>query len=123
MTGVPGIIQKSRKGGYVKEKPPYCPRCKTAIYVVPDRTATRIGTAVGGLLGIGCAKAAGRTTTILLKAVFPQAGIPLHMADTLMTLLLAFAGGAATGAGVGEQIDGKLRMRWRCNDCGAHING
>ncbi len=107
----------------MKERTPHCPHCKTAAYVVLDRTGTRIGTAVGGLLGMGCAKVIVPPAKALFKAAFPQACLHFHLADTLMTLLLAFAGGATTGAGVGGHIDGNLRMRYRCNACGHLIRG
>ncbi len=107
----------------MREKTPHCPHCKTAAYVVLDRTGTRIGTAVGGLLGMGCAKAIAPPAKALFKAAFPQAGLHVCLAEALMTLLLAFAGGATTGAGVGEHIDSKMRMRYRCNACGTHISG
>lgn len=100
----------------MKEKTPHCPHCRTAAFVVLDKKGIQAGTVFGGVIGAGatCAgtlgKASGTNPIAALMAL-------------LMALLAGFLAGAKVGGAIGEQIDGNMRIRYRCNGCGKKFNG
>jgi hypothetical protein len=100
----------------MKEKMPHCPNCKINNFVVLDKQSIQVGTAIGGLAGAGAIYAGTRGKT---SGSNPIAVI---MA-LLMPLLTGFLAGAKVGCAIGEQIDGNMRIRYRCNGCGRKFNG
>jgi hypothetical protein len=110
-----------------KEPVPHCPHCRTAKYVMLDKTATRVGTAIGGLAGAGVGLSgifAEETPAKAVLRVLAQAtsGIPLKdIPKAILVLLSAMLAGAITGSALGELIDCNLRLQYRCHNCGIKI--
>lgn len=107
----------------MKDTIPACTLCETNKYVQRDHTAERIGTATGGALGalVACL---GGAASIAACSLAPGSGSTLGAAAGSATrLLLGFLSGSATGNLVGECIDAKIRMQYRCNQCGRIFNG
>ena len=109
----------------MKEKTPHCPYCKTAAYVVLDKRSTQVGTAVGGMAGAGAGyvNALAKSTGETAKAMPNPTSTFAVLAGLIMALLMGFLSGAATGSAVGEHIDGKMRITFRCNNCGRKFRG
>ena len=92
----------------MKEKTPYCPACQTDHYVVLDKRSTQLSTALGGLAG-AC-------------AVYAKSSNK-SPAAFILAILTGFLTGAATGGSLGEHIDSKMRIQFRCNQCGGKFKG
>ena len=110
----------------MKEKTPHCPNCKTNSYVVLDKKSTQVSTAIGGMAGAGSgyAGAIAKTTGEAAKAMSTNPGtLAVTLAGLVLALLMGFLTGAATGSAVGEHIDSKMRITFRCNQCGKKFKG
>lgn len=110
----------------MKEKTPHCPHCKTAAYVVLDKRSTQVSTAIGGMAGAGSgyAGALAKTAGEASKAMPTNPGtMAVTLAGLILALLMGFLTGAATGSAVGEHIDSKMRIQFRCNNCGRKFRG
>ena len=110
----------------MKEGTPYCPTCKTKDFVVLDKRSTPISTAIGGAAGAGAgyAKAIARSPPETKKFIASNPGVTaLAIASFILAILMGFATGAATGSAVGEHIDSKMRIQFRCNQCGLKFKG
>jgi DNA-directed RNA polymerase subunit RPC12/RpoP len=121
------------KGGMMREKEriPACPYCESNKYVVPDRTVEKIGTASGGVIGIGAAYAGCKAGAAGGAAVGAAAGAVISNLGTSLGTGLGAAGGAivgflagsAAGNAVGQCVDSQIRMKYRCTKCGHVIQG
>jgi outer membrane lipoprotein SlyB len=80
---------------------PKCPSCGGS-YMVPKNNAQRVGTIVGGILGV-----AGRLGSVI--------GGPAGAVAALLA-------GALTGQKVGQVIDDHVIRSFRCTKCGKEIN-
>jgi len=100
-----------------KEIIPACVRCQTKIYVVRDRTAEKIGTVSGGIIGAAAAYIAAQAEESESVVVL---GIKVAV---FAAMLVGCLSGSATGNMLGERIDCKIRMKYRCLRCGAVIYG
>ena len=107
----------------MKEKIPHCPQCRTNSYVVLDKKAVKYGTITGGIAGIGAAitKNVNDAAFKAINASFSHSAISIG--NLVLSLFSGFLSGSGTGSAVGEQIDSKLRNRFRCNNCGNKFNG
>ena len=102
---------------------PACAQCKTNKFVQRDHTAEKIGTAAGGTIG-ALAAYFGTATSVGANAFAPGTAAIIGLAAGFATRLLAgFLSGSATGNLVGERIDAKIRMQYRCANCGRTIRG
>lgn len=99
-----------------KEKTPHCPQCRTAAFVALDKKGVQAGTVFGGVVGAGATYAG-----TISKA--PGSNPITAIMALLMALLAGFLAGAKVGGAIGEQIDGNMRIRYRCNSCGKKFNG
>ena len=110
----------------MKERTPHCPTCKTKDFVVLDKSSTQIVTGLGGMAGAGAAyaKTIARSSPETKKLI---ASNPITMGLTaagfILAIFMGFVTGAATGSAVGEHIDSKMRIQFRCNQCGGKFKG
>ena len=117
----------------MKNTTPACPHCETNKYVVRERSMEKAGTLLGGSIGAGSACAGictTLTTTTTTKAVIigitnclkPMMAVTHPVANGVLSILhgalLGFMAGSATGHKLGELIDTKIRMKYRCKKCG-----
>jgi hypothetical protein len=107
---------------------PACSECKTDKYVVRDRTAEKIGTATGGVIGVGVAfygAKAGAETGAAVGASLGTFLLPVvgTAAGATAGSILGFLSVSTAGHAVGEVIDSKIRMKFRCTGCGKEICG
>ena len=100
----------------MREIIPACVRCQSKMYVVRDRTAEKIGTVSGGIIGAVAAYIAAQAE----EADDIVVGIG---GAVLAAMLLGFISGSATGNMLGERIDCKIRMKYKCLRCGSVIYG
>ena len=110
----------------MKERTPHCPTCKTKDFVVLDKSSTQISTAIGGMAGAGAgyAKAIAKSPPETKKLIASNPGaMALTITGFLLAILMGFVTGTATGSAVGEHIDGKMRIQFRCNQCGGKFRG
>jgi outer membrane lipoprotein SlyB len=120
---------KIHGGNILKELIPACPECKTNKYVVHDRTAEKIGTASGGLIGaisVVYVESQSKTESGAIigsfvgNLIMPGIGSKVGAATGA---IVGFLSGSATGQAIGEVIDSKIRMKYRCCNCGTEIQG
>lgn len=110
----------------MKGKIPHCPNCKTNSFVVLDKRSTQVSTAIGGMAGAGSgyAGALAKTAGEASKVIPTNPGaLAVTLAGLILALLMGFLTGAATGSAVGEHIDSKMRITFRCNQCGKKFKG
>lgn len=110
----------------MKEGIPHCPTCKTKDFVVLDKSTTQIITGLGGMAGAGAAyaKVIARSPQEAKKLITSNPGaMALTAAGFILAIFVGFVTGAATGSAVGEHIDGKMRIQFRCNQCGGKFKG
>jgi len=81
---------------------PKCPRCGSDGYMSPKNHAQRVGTVLGGTLG-----------------VLARLGAIVSGPAASVAALLA---GAVTGQKIGEIVDDHVIRRYRCVKCGMEIN-
>lgn len=86
---------------------PACTQCQTKKYVIRDRTAEKIGTTAGGVIG---------AVAYCLTKTEEPIGIAVG-------ILIGVIYGSAVGNVLGERIDSKIRIQYRCRKCGAVIQG
>ena len=104
---------------------PTCPNCRVRTFMVRDRSAEKAGGILGAIMGASVVYNSNKTvaaTAILLCGVASSAPItlaPLALGGLFMT---AFSS-SATGGLIGQYLDTKLRMRYRCNRCGCMVKG
>ena len=105
---------------------PACIHCQTNKYVQRDHTAERAGTVIGGTVGAGAAYFGAKSGAVAGAAAcsfLPGLGTIFGaIAGSATGVLLGFISGSATGNLVGERIDAKIRMVYRCNQCGRTFN-
>lgn len=110
----------------MKEGIPHCPTCKTKDFVVLDKRSTQVITGLGGMAGAGAAYAKAIAKSPPEAKKFMAAN-PLTMSLTaagfILAVFMGFVTGAATGSAVGEHIDSKMRIQFRCNQCGGKFKG
>lgn len=111
----------------MKESLPACTTCQSNKFVVRDKSAERIGTVAGGTIGAGAAclsMKTGAATGAVIGSIVPGIGSILGVtAGTVAGALLGFLTGSATGSLIGERIDTKIRLQYRCNQCGRSFGG
>ena len=111
----------------MSEPTPACPNCRVRTFMVRDRSAERAGTMLGALFGAGSALSATKAATITAIALCSLSPTlltrPLANPITLGTLTIAALTGSTTGGFIGQQLDAKLRMQYRCNRCGCVVQG
>ena len=95
---------------------PACIQCQTKKYVVRDRTAEKIGTLSGGFIGAGIACASAHSEGVVGAAISTGAGV-------LTAMLFGFLTGSACGNIIGERVDSRIRIQYRCRCCGTVIQG
>lgn len=115
----------------MKESIPACPRCGTNKFVVRDRSLEKITTLLGGAIGATTAYL-GVSSSTTIKAIISGIGngcqkvggpvVGLSLA-ALQGALLGFMTESTTGNKLGETIDSKIRMRYRCKKCGHSLHG
>ncbi len=111
----------------MKNTTPACPHCATNKYVVRDRSMEKTGTLLGGSIGAGSACAGIGTTTTkavilgITNCIKPMMAVAPPVANGVLSILhgalLGFMAGSATGHKLGELIDTKIRMKYRCKKC------
>ena len=111
----------------MKDPIPACTHCKTNKFVQRDHIAERVGTVAGGAIGASAAYFGAKSGAVVGAAVcsfLPGVGNILGaLAGSATGLLVGFISGSATGNLVGERIDAKIRMEFRCNQCGKTFYG
>lgn len=107
----------------MKNPLPACAKCNTNKFVVRDRSMEKVGTVAGGTLGAGTALAglgSGTAAGAAIGSCIPILGTAAGAGVGALTgTLLGFLAGNA----VGERIDAKIRMKYRCTNCGSKIQG
>ncbi len=116
----------------MKEIIPACPHCNTAKFVVRDRMVEKLGTVLGGMTGAGGAYAglsSGATAGALICSFIPGVGHSSgcgngswnrrYYRDTAGI----FGRQRSAGNSIGERIDSKIHMKYRCIKCGKKIQG
>lgn len=105
----------------MKESVPACPHCRTKTYVVRDRSAEKTGALLGGAIGAGAAWLVAKDEEKEgLCFLLLSAGA---LAASLSTIMLGFLSGSVTGSAIGEQVDSRLCIQYRCNRCGWKVKG
>lgn len=102
---------------------PACINCKSRTYMVRDRSAEKAGGILGAIMGAGAAYSSGKAVAVAGIAVQALLPAPLAIPITLGSLGMAALTGITTGSVIGQQIDTRLRMRYRCNRCGYVVKG
>lgn len=111
-------------------KKPKCPCCQTDVYIVPEAWGEKVGTVVGGGVGLGLAISQGASAGALIAtnatAAFP---VPARILSTAGGAMIGgLAGGislilgcSALGRQIGLEVDEHLIKAYRCNRCNTTI--
>lgn len=113
----------------MKETIPACPRCGTNKFVVRDRRMEKMSTLLGGTIGAGISYF-GISSSTTIQTIINGLGngcktvggsmVGLSLA-ALQGALLGFMTGSTAGNKLGETIDSKIRMRYRCTKCNHNL--
>ena len=112
----------------MEEKIPVCIRCQTRTFMVRERSGQKAGAIIGATLGMGAAygtiKASTTLATLAILSLAPTVALATNPASIMFgRLIMAALSGSMTGSIVGQQLDSKIRMRYRCNRCGSVVQG
>ena len=106
---------------------PKCPICGTSAYMVPRSYGEKVGTTIGGVIGllasVGRGAVIGTGTGALLGSAVPILGTGVGSAVGGFTGALAgFMLGAEIGSKVGSEMDQHILRCFRCNRCRTEIH-
>ena len=109
----------------MKDAAPACPHCGTNKFVVRDRSMEKISTLLGGAIGASTAYfgiAASATVQTIISGLAngcKTVGGPIVGASlaALQGALLGFMTGSTAGNKLGETIDSKIWIKYRCTKC------
>ena len=112
----------------MEDKIPVCIRCQTRTFMVRERSGQKAGAIIGATLGMGAAygtlKTSAALATLAIISITPVSALAAAPAPILVgRLIMAGLSGSMTGSLIGQQLDSKIRMRYRCNRCGNVIQG
>ena len=119
---------------------PTCPNCRVRTFMVRDKSAEKAGGILGAIMGASvvysssktvaatammlCGVASGAPIALGALAVAPMAMAPVALGlIAARGLLMTALSSSATGGLIGQYLDTKLRMRYRCNRCGCTVKG
>lgn len=120
----------------MENKIPACIRCQTRTFMVRERSGQKAGAFLGATLGMGAAygsiKVSTALVTLVLLSLAPASALGAGLASALgagsapimfSRLIMAALSASMTGSVIGQQIDSRIRMRYRCNRCGCVVQG
>ena len=112
----------------MENKIPVCIRCQTRTFMVRERSGQKAGAIIGATLGMGAAygtlKASAALATLAIVSIVPASTLAAAPTPILVgRLIMAALSGSMTGSIVGQQLDSKIRIRYRCNRCGNVVQG
>ena len=112
----------------MEDKIPVCTRCQTRTFMVRERSGQKTGAIIGATLGMGAAygtiKTSAALATLAIISIAPVSALAATPTPIMFgRLIMAALSGSMTGSIVGQQLDSKIRMRYRCNRCGSIVQG
>lgn len=116
----------------MENKIPACIRCQTRTFMVRERSGQKAGALLGATFGMGAAygsiKLATGLATLMLLSLAPASGLAAALGAgpapiMFSRLIMAALSASMTGSVIGQQIDSRIRMRYRCNRCGCVVQG